>query len=399
MFQDDFEDLCETLVELLGPAALSKQILSPTSTAPVSATASSNPTTTAAAACTTPVGQAPARQESTLAPSDPPTLPHPGASELGRLASELQTLGEETSRLRQGMDRLLQWTATASFGKENILLQRPAPRCDIDAEAREGRVDAVPVTVSGFKSTGKKSLWIQEQLLEAVEILLGEVLADRGVMSESSLAVEGGTSVNVCNADSGKRIRAAAAVAEAAVRAAMAARSDMVELARRSNRQRARGKMSLGCPKQLYPTAINKNFVEKSREHHVKSPLYYAGADVKIRSTPKCEGIAKYPEDVSCCTGCSMWEKHEWESESPRGGHDWVSVEAETGTMVGIMGSPVRFPSNLNRNGAHEGRSSTEDENSGKNGLILLRNHPPLGSLQTRSFTLSTSDIVFAHKL
>ncbi len=100
LFQDDFEDLCETLVDFLGPAGHFNRM--PSATAPASAIISSTPL---AATAEYVVNPRPSMTAVSTAPTSLNRLSVSGSwdSELQRLASELRILAEEAESIRQDM--------------------------------------------------------------------------------------------------------------------------------------------------------------------------------------------------------------------------------------------------------------------------------------------------------
>ena len=282
--QDDFDDLCEALMDRLGPTSpthlLSAHQLSPTdshsrSHSPTTPAAAGKNANTANAAC---VAQAvPAANKTLLAspslsPARPPqptdadsghsltgsaapcsaadaadtacaaqepqavpsakTLAPPTpapAADLAKLAAELQALAEETGRLRQGLDRLVALTEAASS-------RRPSPSpAGHGWPAREGdfvRTGACsrPLgAAAGAGEAGGRALWLQERLLGAVEALLEEVRAG-GFLPGSAGGPVGGFRHQSPAYGKKARAMAAAQAAQAAQAAHTAAYGDMMEL-------------------------------------------------------------------------------------------------------------------------------------------------------------------------
>ncbi len=216
--QDDFDDLCEALTDRLGPTSPTLSIPAcPPSPSDVHSSRSlitpavpcSKAADTADAAC---VAQGlPASSASQNA--TPPML---AQADLALLTAELQTLAEETGRLKQGLDRLVALT--------EISPRRPGSCPWEDDFARPEACSRPLGSSAGADEAGGRELWLKGLLLGAVEALLKELLAG-GLLPGAGTGLFSG-----CQGPThGKKARAAAA-AQAAQAAQTAAQGNMLEL-------------------------------------------------------------------------------------------------------------------------------------------------------------------------
>ena len=375
MLQDDFEDLCETLVEFLGPPAISKQHVCPESlgTEPVINALGSTAQPNDAALCT-PLSQVSAQQESSTTTTNPSTLPCHGIPGLERLAVGLKILVEETSRLRLGMDRLLD--LTASCANQDIVLGRQSPssesslRCGVDVRAQQG-----------------KKTQIQ-----------GVLGSQRTVLSS---ALKKGTFMKASHADTGKKICTAAVATGVAVRAAMAAHADILELALRSKRQGTGRKMSRRRNRLKYLDPIMKS-------HSSDSSVNIEGTQAILKTCrqPSCISDAKLPgDDDKICHSASLFSGSETTHELEGCGVRSVVSESLECKVAGSDGmgvgsksaagdDSVRFSAKQNEN---QSGSVDTVEGTGRGcspgvGHLLLQNRPTVQSL-----TLCGSEIAFIH--
>jgi hypothetical protein len=313
-------------VELLGPPTLARSelLLPPASAAPINTKLfeSSTASTTPAASCD-PVIQAPAPQATASSAENLGAQPYPGSAELEKLTKGLQMLAEETSLLRQGMDKLLARTVMATCGQADVPLGRqPSPRCEVDAEAEGSRM----ATGHGFQRSGRQTLLIQEQLLDAVEILLSEVLDDR--LGGFTPTGKGAICKRNCKADPARKVRAAATAAGAAVRAAAAAHADMLELAYRSKGQGTSGKLKQARQTHFDPVATKIVNFDGGRSNCTNySPDCGADSSSKTSWQPSYESCAKHSEDG---VKGRAWTRQDSEAGRQRGDHD-----LKTGNMSG----------------------------------------------------------------
>jgi hypothetical protein len=225
--QDDFDDLCEALADSVSSTTFVPRDAHHASTAQTSdlqspdAAATKLDSTPYAAAA--PIIKAPQDEVGAKAPaaaSGPALLSPASSADLALLAAQLQTLAEEMSRLRLGLDQLVAIPDVAKrLGPESAGLGQVEPSLATSGVFAPSAADA--------EEAKGRALWVQERLLWQAQALLGEMMSG----SQGAVGVFADARLRTSPVQGKKARNAAAAAAAAAIEAATGSHEDKMELA------------------------------------------------------------------------------------------------------------------------------------------------------------------------